>query len=185
MVPPLEHCEIGCWFLHAALSPLDLPQEPPVVITAPTATLAAAVWQRQVPGLAQSAWLLPFPKPGRRYQYHSSLPSSFSPPDRLQGGPSGGFSLFLLWLSLLQHRFTQHIFPLHPHLELSCLLSLLSFQEHYMKLSPEVERLGAQVLLCREQTLPPDPQGLCRGADPRELGGVGCALLHPTGAQSM
>lgn len=53
-----------------------------------------------------------------------------------------------------------------------------------MKLSPEAERLGAQVLLCREQTLPPDPRGLHRGADPRELG-VGCALLHPAGARGM
>ena len=62
------------------------------------------------------------------------------------------------------------------------LLSLLPFPECYVKLSPEVERFGAQVLLCQEQTLPPDPQGLHRGTVPRELGGVGCALLHLAGA---
>lgn len=54
-----------------------------------------------------------------------------------------------------------------------------------MKLSPEAERLGAQVLLCQEQTLPLDPQGLYRGADPCKLVRVGCALLHPAGARGM
>ncbi|XP_009584451.1 PREDICTED: ectonucleoside triphosphate diphosphohydrolase 7-like, partial [Fulmarus glacialis] len=86
-----------------------------------------------------SAQALPFSEPGRRYQCHSSLPSSSSLHGRLRGGHS----------------------------------------ERYVKLSPEAERLGAQVLLCREQTLPPDPRGLCRGVDPRKLGGVAMPCRIP------
>lgn len=48
-----------------------------------------------------------------------------------------------------------------------------------MKLLPEAERLGAQVLLCQEQTLPPDARGLGRGADPCELGGVAMPCRTP------
>lgn len=50
---------MGCWFLHAVLSPLDLPRELPVVITAPTATLAAAGAWAGTEGLAAAvleAW---------------------------------------------------------------------------------------------------------------------------------
>lgn len=38
----LGHCKMGCWFLHATLPSLDLPQELFVAITALTATLAVA-----------------------------------------------------------------------------------------------------------------------------------------------
>lgn len=38
-------------------------------------------------------------------------------------------------------------------------VSRLPFPERRVKLWPQAERLGAQVLLCREQTLPPEPWG--------------------------
>jgi len=169
---------MGCRFLHAALSPLDLPQELPVAITVPTATLAAADALAGPgcvgPALLRAWQALPVPQ----------LPAFLLLPSWQAAGRP------LCWLLA----FLALTFPPSPAPICSaqpstasppralCLPSLLPFPECYVKLSPE--RLSAQVLLCREQTLPLGPGGLCRGADPHRLGGVGRALFQVLGARS-
>lgn len=70
-------CKMGRRGLPSALSPLDLPQEPPAVITAPTATLAAAGCQQQVLGPHVAPERCPAPSPaGLSVPPPTAFPSS-------------------------------------------------------------------------------------------------------------
>lgn len=118
------------------------------LITVPTAMLAAAGCQ-QVLGLARGTTALPLSEPCRCYQCLCSLPFP-SQYYRDSSTAASGFlcSGFPSFFSTGSFSTSSHCIPIS-----SCLLP------YFLKLFPDSQRFGAQVVPCWEQTLPPHALG--------------------------
>lgn len=153
------------WLLCATLSPLDFPQEPPVVDSC-SYSHAGSSW---VPaGACAGTWHNGIALVGacRHYQCHclSSFPFQYyrNSPTAASGFPCFGFPSL----------FSTGSFSTSFH----CILTSTCLLPYFLKLFPDLQRFRAQVLPCWEKTLPPDVLGSPWGCRSPQVGGN---RLHP------
>lgn len=145
--------------LCATLTPLDFPQEPPVVDNT-CYSHAGSSWVQQVLGLGCGTMALPLSEPCRHYQCQCLSPFPCQhyrdSPTAASGFPCSGFPSF-----------STGSFSTSFH----CILTSTCLLPYFLKLFPDLQRFRAQVLPCWEKILPPHDLGSPWGRRPPQVGG--------------